>query len=678
MNKFLLSLSVLFFSVNIMFGATGDTLVVKVHDHVDMTWNGNYDETGFFPTTGKTWHKVIMQATIGCASGGCSDWDYTVNFLLRDPLGVYDSTIASIDTFAGPIYDTTWNVFQLYENYELGRMITPYGGYMAQGSKGFDNSWEHRYRYDVTDFAALLEDSVEIRSRYSGWSSGFDVTFDFYFIEGTPYRDVLGIDNIFYGSKGYSNNNDFNQVNPLSMNVLAPAGTKHTKVRFTPSGHGFDNNANCAEFCDKEYYLKVNNALVASGNMWKDDCGMNALYPQGGTWVLDRANWCPGEAVPVFEHELGTLVNSSAVANIDIDLEDYNWSGTQQPSHIMSIQSVYYGDYNFKNDAELEEIIAPSSHEDHGRFNPICGNPIVRIKNTGGNPLVQVDIKYGAVGAVPCHYQWTGNLAFGETADVTLPTFTWTDMDDVANQFYAEVSYANDVTDEYSFNNRKQVSFEAPPMYPEAFELWFRTNTRANENEYFLFNESGDTLKHFVGVDVNTLTRDTFNLDPGCYRLEIIDRSDDGMTDWPMSQGTGLLRLRQIGNSTAIIKNFEVDFGTRIMQEFMVGYDLASSPAKDVCDEPERTGISSSIRVEKADELVVWPNPAQDKVFVQLPPVSGEKQVNVLNIVGQEITSFTTSSEATIDLNTSSWEAGFYIINVTAANKLYTAKVLVR
>ena len=29
-----------------------------------------------------------------------------------------------------------------------------------------------------------------------------------------------------------------------------------------------------------------------------------ALYPQGGTWVYDRANWCPGDKATTRNHEL--------------------------------------------------------------------------------------------------------------------------------------------------------------------------------------------------------------------------------------------------------------------------------------------------------------------------------------------------------------------------------------
>ena len=77
-------------------------------------------------------------------------------------------------------------IFEIIEEYELGRAITPYGTYMqAPGSNGY-NPTGTMYFHDITDFAYLLKDSVEIDAFYSGWSSGFSVTTDFEFIEGVP------------------------------------------------------------------------------------------------------------------------------------------------------------------------------------------------------------------------------------------------------------------------------------------------------------------------------------------------------------------------------------------------------------------------------------------------------------------------------------------------------------
>jgi hypothetical protein len=113
-----------------------------------------------------------MHYTMGCATGGCSDWDYTTQIEMLFNTGQKDSTISSIDTLStNPlVVDTTYNVYQVKEPFELARVITPYGGYMKQGSNGYNNQWRHVFTFDVTDFAHILKDSVEIRDCLQNFS----------------------------------------------------------------------------------------------------------------------------------------------------------------------------------------------------------------------------------------------------------------------------------------------------------------------------------------------------------------------------------------------------------------------------------------------------------------------------------------------------------------------------
>ncbi len=53
----------------------GDTTTVRIHDHTDMTWYGNYDEWGVLPSDSLTYRKIYLHYTMGFAMGGCSDWD---------------------------------------------------------------------------------------------------------------------------------------------------------------------------------------------------------------------------------------------------------------------------------------------------------------------------------------------------------------------------------------------------------------------------------------------------------------------------------------------------------------------------------------------------------------------------------------------------------------------------
>ena len=265
---------------------SGDTTTVRIHDHTDMTWYGNYDEWGVLPDNTYEYRKIYLHYTMGCATGGCSDWDYTSQIFLRHRTGEIDSSLnsapnftvngnvldtvsfsltpiytyiwdsinnsidsvttdtltilqyndinnptISTDTIIGftgnidvYIYDTTglvidtnfiqadslwvvnyynwYTAFDIIEDYELARVITPYGSML-------NNNWEFTTTFDITDFEKILRDSVEIRCHYSGWSSGFSATLDFEFIEGDPPRDVVKLENIYTGGHNYISSIDF-------------------------------------------------------------------------------------------------------------------------------------------------------------------------------------------------------------------------------------------------------------------------------------------------------------------------------------------------------------------------------------------------------------------------------------------------------------------------------------
>ena len=50
-----------------------------VHDIVDMTWYGHYNEWGEFPSDGP-FRKVLMHFDMGCKPS-CSGWDYNIHIL---------------------------------------------------------------------------------------------------------------------------------------------------------------------------------------------------------------------------------------------------------------------------------------------------------------------------------------------------------------------------------------------------------------------------------------------------------------------------------------------------------------------------------------------------------------------------------------------------------------------
>ena len=736
MKTILLSLFTTLFCITLI---AGDTTTVRIHDHTDMTWYGNYDAWGELPDSTKDYRKVYLNYTMGCATGGCSDWDYTSQIFIRHRTGEVDSTLetaplftvngfiadsifysadstyfhfwdtinSSVDSalsdyyeiieFNDPNNQTTatdtlngwmanyynmefdslgniidsnfvssnlslyltyyswYYVFEVIENYELARVITPYGS-------GLSNNWEFTHKFDITDFIHILRDSVEIRCHYSGWSSGFSATLDFEFIEGTPPRNVMKIENIYSGSYNYINSADFESTKLTEKIIETLPFNAGGKLRMTATGHGFDNNQSAAEFKPINYYVKQNGMVLYTQYNWDSNCGENPIYPQGGTWIYDRANWCPGTRAQTFEHEIvSTASFGGDPMDIDIDFQEYTWSGTQTPSYIIECQFVQYLEPNFTNSAEILDIIKPSIKDENSRKNPICGKPLISIRNYGSNPLTSLEIIYKVVGGTSHTYIWTGNLAFLETEEVELPNLSnWSGSE---NTFQVMLSNPNGQADDYTENNTMQSEFEYVPEYPETFALWVGTNggvinsfTQESETTWDFFNENGNIEFASGSLYGNTQYRDTLTFSPGCYTFVVNDSDEDGLDFWANNDGGGMVRFREIGASW--LKSFNADFGTNIIHQFTVGSAQTTSVVQDINWE-------------------IYPNPTKNTIIIE-GISDGNTKIILQDNIGKKILERTVSKSGfnSETINLEQFERGVYFIKISNSREEIIKKVV--
>ncbi len=651
------------------FAADGDITTIAAHDQVDMTWHGNYDNLTSFPDGSTSYRKVLMHYTMGCSSSQCSDWDYTTRIYAMFNTGVQDSTVSVLDTLSTDplVVDTTWNVFDVMEPFTLGEVITPYGGYMAGGTNGFSNAWEHTHTFDVTDLQEYLKDDVVIRAFYDGWSDGFSVTVDFEFVEGPPARNVLNSWNYYTGGLGYTSFTEVENDRLPEKTYNFPAGTSSVKFRVNKSGHGADDNGNCAEFCPKYYRVFANGTNVA-GNVyvWRDDCGSSHTWPQGGTWLYSREGWCPGERSELREFELGQYMTFPGENAVNLDLESISWSGGQ-PYYYIDAQVVAYGDYNAQYDAEITEILAPSDKDDYSRMNPMCDDPVIRVTNMGSETITTLDFRYGIYGGYLCDFQANVNIAPSTTADVTLPNNSWFNVDEANPQFRAEILQVNGNADEYPLDNAMTTSVILPDVHSNGLVLDYRINNRPQESSYTIEDSEGNVVMSKNSSDFSSNTSyqdDLSSLANGCYTLRFRDTgpiqlgSGDGLNHWVSTQylgaTTGFVRLRD--GAGTLVETFNADFGNELHYAFILGNDYGAasggcllSSAEDILDE----------NVAK-----VYPNPSRGNFRVETQ-INGFSQADyqVFDMSGRLILQGQTN-DPSFDLNMENQAEGVYFLNI--------------
>jgi hypothetical protein len=569
---------------------------------------------------------------------------YDVNGNLSDSIWVSpDSTLLLS-------YYDYYNYFPQVLRFELARYITPYGNGLSLG-----NGWT--WTFDVSDYRTLLADSVHLAA--GNWQELLDMKF--LMIQGTPSRDVLSIQNLWNGGFNYGQSGDPIENHLTPLKILIPAGVQNARWKSRITGHGMDTPQNCAEFCPKYHYFKVDDSIRFTQLVWRDNCDLNPLYPQGGTWVYDRSNWCPGAEVWTYDFELSPYITPGDTVTLDHDAQPYTSTGGWDYYQIED-QLVTYGSPNFTLDAAIEKVLSPNTAQMWGRMNPICANPAIVIKNNGSTDLTSLTITYGINGATQSIYNWSGNLHFLETATVVLDTFTWMQG---ASKFTVSISNPNSGTDQYAYNNTISTPFTYVPVMPSTFFIELKSNNYPAENAYELKDDAGNLIFSRNGLTANTTYRDTLTLGNGCYEFRLTDSGEDGLTWWANTgQGSGSIRFRS-ATTSQVYKNFNSDFGGEVYMQFTVG--LTSS-------------VDDYVFV-KHSELKIYPNPATDFVNIDFDlPSRQNVSVEITDIYGKTISSYSFDNKIaeSIIVPVNTIESGLYFVTLRTRDDLITKKLVVQ
>jgi hypothetical protein len=577
----------------------------------------------------------------------------------------YDSTGTAVDSmFVTPdstfylVHHPYYNVFEVINRYEIGRFITPYGNGLNLGT-GF--TWT----YDVTDYASLLHDTVHLSA--GNWQELLDVRFEM--IRGIPPRDAYKVDNLWVGNPQLYNIENF--LTPKTVFIDSAAVNTRYKMRTT--GHWFGGPENCAEFCIKHNYLFVDGIQRWDTIVWKNDCSLNPLYPQGGTWIYNRANWCPGADVPTYDFELTPYVTPNDSATLDYNVQPYTGGGG--PNYVIETQLISYTAPNFTLDAGVWDIKAPSKADVHKRMNPICTRPIVTIRNGGTTPLTSLTLTYGIENGPQSVYNWTGNLDFLKTADVTLPPFAWSS----GNNFMVTLSNPNGGADQYANNNTMKSTYNIPPQYDSVLVFDLLTDLHYdqfgfNQGSYTIKDENGNIVHQRNNLSPSTLYKDTVHFAPGCYEFRFKDdvagitdfyntdyNFGDGMTTWPdQTNVAGHMWIKR-ATTGAIVKSFGMDFGREMYQQFTIGF-YVSVP------EPQYENI-----------IGLYPNPSTGMFYLDMTfPVAQDVTILITDVMGKKIyeASLKNVQTANEQIDLSRQPNGIYFAVVQSKDKRIVRKLI--
>lgn len=571
------------------------------------------------------------------------------NYYQASPSKIFE---ASADSFLvvqtipvdseGVLNISNLNYYRRFPFYnEIMSFVTPYGIGLDLGPNG--KSWY----YDVTDFAPLLKGNKRIVMTLGGQNQEQN-DIEFWFVVGTPPRNVLEFNQIWQGTNRtgaaslVSINNE-SRFAPVNVPLLSTG--KSFKIRSSITGHGSEGEFE-ANGGTVLHMLNLNGG--DTDYVWSivQRCAFNPVFPQGGTWVYDRQGWCPGQASMLRQQDITAKVTPGSTLNIDYLASIPPKTGGAY-NYQVAHQLVTYGAPNFTSDARILEVIQPSDKILYGRSNPVCAQPKLNIQNSGSNTITSMEIKYWINNAGNKQtYTWTGTLASMESKVISLPINNlWNEgMLAANNQFIAEIVSVNGSADQYALNNKFISAFAKPVVIPSVFTLEIFTNNNPTENRFRLEDADGNLVDSMQFTKPNNLFSKKYNLG-GCYKLIVEDDGEDGLQWWAnTAQGTGYARIKN-GNGT-VIKTFQADFGAGFEFNFTTNWLLSQN------------------ELSFGQMINLYPNPAKGKFILEGSELEFAS-VQITDVLGHIIELPQTHMGTKVEVNSSQLQAGVYFVVIS-------------
>lgn len=386
------------------------------------------------------------------------------------------------------------------------------------------------------------------------------------------------------------------------------------------------------------------------------------------------------------------------------------------------------------NDASILEIVSPLVENTEPKFfSPafnVCANSVaaqIALKNAGSNNLTSVNINYSIDNVAVSTFSWTGSLAAGVTATVTLPSAS---IGQGTHKIRVYTSNPNGSPDLNPLNDCKEGSFRSlSPVMPLPFTEDFTGATFPPTGWSYIGYNKFCYMSRSPSVG-------GFGLSSGALKMDNFSGADNitGQIDYFLSPRVNFSSAFEITFLTfdvayaqrngASTDNLEVSVSTDCGNTWTSVYNKAGStlatgatigsaymPAAEEWrtdsvdlaaynNQPEvmllfRTNSNwgnnlyidninitsySTVGIHKNELLAdvkVYPNPSSGKIKIDgLNKTGGATEIKVMNMIGQEIiTTSTSENEVLIDLT--NYDNGAYFISISNGAEHLVKKAII-
>ncbi|MBK9107125.1 MAG: Omp28-related outer membrane protein [Saprospiraceae bacterium] len=286
----------------------------------------------------------------------------------------------------------------------------------------------------------------------------------------------------------------------------------------------------------------------------------------------------------------------------------------------------------------------------------ICGtqtSPIVKVINTGNANITALEIAYSINGGPIQTHQWSGNIAFLEDKDITLPAIQFTPFKD-ANTMTLDIRKVNGQDDIEPGNNQSINSFVPTPSTTTNSTFELKPAAQPTQISFKIYDDQNVIIAEGGPFTDNLAKRVTLNLQKDkCYKITVINGTSSLNGTYKIfdDQNNQIFQQRVIGTGT-----FSRYFSTYTLT---VGVDQE---------------ISNKF-------FEVYPNPVNDVLSLEIESAkSAASQIECRNINGVSVWEQSlklNSGKTNLSIPTTNWNRGIYIISVTTPEGKQSRKIVV-
>jgi lysyl endopeptidase len=541
------------------------------------------------------------------------------------------------------------------------------------------------------------------------------------------------------------NGNDYYGRFSNSWNPTGSNSTNHLKTWLDPNNSG----------------LPVLDGYDPNLVVFATDAGLSYI-----TTPVDNSQSCVTAINPVVNiRNWGSNPLTSVTVNYQVDNNPpstFNWTGTLNQNQFQAVNlpaisgysdgthsfSVWTSnpngqiDMNFGNDtAEVTFIKTLTTDAKAVSFAFPTNNqatcnatmtPIISIKNEGCNVLTSLAIEYHLNAAATQVFNWTGNLATGASANVTLPQVTGLTLG--SHIYYVELINPNTTADQDTLDNLAQVSFSVvnptpmvtiplfydvqtpsptnwPVVNPNNNTTWVRNTTvggyglstasfsinnflndLTGQSDYILspymnFTTAVAPMEISFDVAYAQYNQSMNNIDSlivwittncGETWTRLYSKGGPSLTTIPGGSGVNGTFVPSAGQWRTELLNLnnfigQADVRLRFENKSAWGNNMYLDNFNI------RTNALSIGENEGLNNLVnIYPNPSNEEVNIEFKKMMGDENIRVVDLAGRIVFQKQLNYENKVVLSTLNWSNGVYLIEVQSGINTSMKKLIVQ